>query len=43
MNEWLRRDPENNWGKLVQKMNNAGLVTPAADLEHAISHRIAQD
>ena len=43
MNEWLRRDPKNSWRKLVQKMKDAGLVTPAADLEHALHHMITQD
>ena len=40
--EWIRTDPDNCWRKLVQKMKDAELLTPAADLAHALHHMTAQ-
>ena len=43
MHEWLMVDPENSWGKLVRKMKDAGLGTPAGDLKYALCHMTPQD
>ena len=38
MMNWLQKDPQNCWKKLITKMHDAGLRTPAADLNHALCH-----
>ena len=42
MHEWLRVDTEHSWGKLVQKMKDAGLGTSAADLKYALCYMATQ-
>ena len=43
MTEWSNRDTEQCWRKLIVKMKDAGLGTPAADLKHALCHMTSQN
>lgn len=40
MTEWLQRDPDNCWEKLIQGLKDANLKAAADDLRHALCHMI---
>lgn len=38
MTDWLQKDPQHSWKKLIEKLNDAGLKALATDLKCALCY-----
>ena len=43
LREWMTKDCDHTWRKLIRKMNDAGLRVPSKDLTYALCHIIDDD